>query len=75
MKRKTKTQVRKADSTTPNLQPASPHKPLPVETLRWHCDPKSLGVKTSNDIKPSREIIGQDRALRALRVGLEMSHF
>ncbi|HEY5614606.1 MAG TPA: AAA family ATPase [Bacteroidota bacterium] len=51
------------------------HKPLPVEKLRWHCDPASLGVKTSDDIKPSREIIGQERALRALRVGLEMNHF
>ncbi|HEX9829990.1 MAG TPA: AAA family ATPase [Bacteroidota bacterium] len=51
------------------------HKPLPVEKLRWYCDPASLGVKTSDDIKPSREIIGQERALRALRVGLEMNHF
>jgi ATP-dependent Lon protease len=32
-------------------------------------------VRTSDDIKPSREIIGQERALRALRVGLEMNHF
>ena len=57
------------------LKPASTVKPLPVEKLRWQCDPKSLGVKSSAEIRPSREIIGQERALRALRVGLAMKHF
>ena len=56
------------------LKPASTVKPLPVEKLRWQCDPKSLGVKSSAEIRPSREIIGQERALRALRVGLAMKH-
>jgi ATP-dependent Lon protease len=28
-----------------------------------------------DDVKPLREIIGQDRALRALRVGMEMKHY
>jgi lon-related putative ATP-dependent protease len=54
---------------------ASTYKPLQVEKLRWQCDPKSLGVKSTNDIQPTREIIGQERALRALHVGLEMNHF
>src|SRR5512136_2151869 len=57
------------------LRPALPYKPLPIEKLRWRCDPKSLKVRTSAEIKPSREIIGQERALRALRVGLAMNHF
>lgn len=57
------------------LKLASFHKPLPVEKLRWCCDPKTLKVKTSAKIKTSREIIGQERALRALRVGLAMNHF
>lgn len=57
------------------LKPASNHSPLPVQKLRWYCDPRTLGVKTSDEIHPSREIIGQERALRALRVGLEMHHF
>ena len=56
-------------------KPAPLHKPLPVDKLRWYCDPKSLKVKTSDEIKPTREIIGQERALRALRVGLAMKHF
>ena len=50
------------------------HKPLDVRKLRWQCDPKSLGITSTNDIPPTREIIGQERALRALRVGLEMGH-
>ncbi|MGD1043758.1 MAG: AAA family ATPase [Bacteroidota bacterium] len=54
---------------------APAHKPLQVHKLRWQCDPKSLGIKSTNDILPTREIIGQERALRALRVGLEMEHY
>ena len=51
------------------------HKPLQVHKLRWQCDPKSLGIESTNDIHPTRDIIGQERALRALRVGLEMEHY
>ncbi|MCX6133282.1 MAG: ATP-binding protein [Ignavibacteriales bacterium] len=54
---------------------ASLFKPLPLGKLRWRCNPKSLGVRTSAEIKPTREIIGQERALRSLRVGLAMNHF
>ncbi|TSA22238.1 ATP-binding protein [bacterium] len=62
-------------STRVELKAASPFKPLPLEKLRWRCDPKSLKVRTSAEIKPTREIIGQERALRSLRVGLAMNHF
>lgn len=58
-----------------HLKQAPSHKPLSVKKLRWRCDPKSLKVRTSAEIKPSREIIGQERALRSLRVGLAMKHF
>jgi len=51
------------------------HKPLHIQKLRWQCDPKSLGIKSTDDVRPTREIIGQERALRALHVGLEMNHF
>jgi lon-related putative ATP-dependent protease len=57
------------------IKPAPLHKPLRVEKLRWQCDPKSLKIKSTADVHPTREIIGQERALRALRVGLEMNHF
>ncbi|MBI3788413.1 MAG: AAA family ATPase [Ignavibacteriales bacterium] len=66
---------KRISSSSPALKSASARKPLPLEKLRWRCDPKSLGVKSSEEIKPSREIIGQERALRALRVGLAMNHF
>ncbi len=66
---------RPARSTHTLLKPAPKHAPVPPEKLRWQCDPKSLKVKTTDDVTPSREIIGQDRALHALRVGLEMNHF
>ncbi|HTK81042.1 MAG TPA: ATP-binding protein [Bacteroidota bacterium] len=47
---------------------------VPADQLRWHCNPKYIPVKTTNEVKPSKEIIGQERALRALRLGLEMKH-
>jgi lon-related putative ATP-dependent protease len=50
-------------------------KELPVRHLRWRCDPNSLGFETTDQVTPAREIIGQFRALRALRLGLEMKHF
>lgn len=48
---------------------------VPANQLRWYCNTKSLGIRTTNDIKPVHEIIGQDRALRALRLGLEIKHY
>lgn len=50
-----------------------PHE-VPVNRLRWRCDPKSLGIKTTNDAKPSKDIIGQERALHALQLGIEIKH-
>jgi lon-related putative ATP-dependent protease len=49
-------------------------KEVPASQLRWHCKPDTLGIKSTDDIKPTKEIIGQERALRALRLGLEMEH-
>ncbi len=34
-----------------------------------------LGISDIRDVQPLKEIIGQDRALRALQVGLEMKHY
>ncbi len=47
---------------------------LSVEQLRWRCDSSFLGIETTNDVKPIGEIIGQPRALKALRLGLGMRH-
>src|SRR2546421_7242209 len=53
---------------------AKKFKEIPAKQLRWHCDPDRIRVKTTDDAKASKEIIGQERALRALRLGLEMKH-
>jgi lon-related putative ATP-dependent protease len=45
---------------------------LKPKDLRWRCDPDSLGFETTDDIKCKPHIIGQDRALDAIRLGLEM---
>jgi len=45
---------------------------LKAKNLRWRCDPDALGFETTDDIKCKPHIIGQDRALDAIRLGLEM---
>lgn len=47
---------------------------VPVRRLRWRCDFKSLKVQSTDEVKPMKDVIGQERALRALRLGLEMRH-
>ncbi len=43
---------------------------LPVEKLRRTCDPQMLGCDTSEEMRPLETIIGQERAVKALRFGL-----
>lgn len=62
-------------SRKPSIRRAPSPAPLAVDRLRWQCDPKALKISSTDDVQPTREIIGQERALRALRVGLEMQHF
>ncbi len=45
-------------------------KELSVEKLKWRCSTKDLPFETTDEIKPIEEIIGQDRALQAIRLGL-----
>jgi hypothetical protein len=48
--------------------------PEPIELtpaqLRWRCDPASFPFETTEEIECRKEIIGQDRAMEALRLGL-----
>ena len=53
-------------SKDPNSYKLSP------EQLRWTCDPKSLGVETTAGLPPCKEIIGQQRAIQAIRLGLNI---
>ena len=45
---------------------------LDVKKLRWKCDPEKLGFETTADFACCHEIFGQDRALNAIRLGLEI---
>src|SRR3984957_14374106 len=49
------------------------HPSLPPEKLRWRCDPASVPYETTADIEPISGDIGQERALRALRMGVELT--
>jgi lon-related putative ATP-dependent protease len=43
---------------------------LTVEKLRRECDPNLMRCETTEDLVPLEEIIGQERAVRALKFGL-----
>ena len=45
---------------------------LPVERIRRISDPQLMSCKTTAELKSLEEIIGQERAVRALRFGLEI---
>jgi ATP-dependent Lon protease len=45
---------------------------VPVEKLRWRCSPESLPFKTTQEVQPCTDVIGQNRALKAIRLGLEV---
>jgi len=45
---------------------------LTPDQLRWTCCPELVPVETSADALPCQEIIGQERALRAIQTGLDI---
>ncbi|MFY9731409.1 MAG: ATP-binding protein [Candidatus Acidiferrales bacterium] len=45
---------------------------LPPEKLRWHCEPARIPFETTAEVEPTVNDMGQDRALRALRMGVEL---
>lgn len=45
---------------------------LPAEKYRKVCDPGKIEVHSTDEMRKLDEIIGQDRALRALKFGLEI---
>lgn len=42
---------------------------LPANGLRWTCDPKIIGAKTTEELKPLDMMVGQPRAYQALSLG------
>ena len=47
---------------------------VPLEKLRWQCDPSLFEFECTKDLAPLREFIGQERAVRAVEFGLNMAN-
>ena len=45
-------------------------KPLGVEALYTACDPNQFDFDTTEDLKPLTQIIGQPRAVEAVKFGV-----
>ncbi|MGM0559282.1 MAG: Lon protease family protein, partial [Myxococcota bacterium] len=43
---------------------------LPVDALRWQCDPEQFDFETTQDLEDLHEIIGQERAVEAIEFGI-----
>ena len=48
------------------------HKELKPEELRWKCDPNIFAFESTEDIDPIEGILGQERALKAIRMGVDL---
>ena len=46
---------------------------LPVEKLRWRCEPSRLPFETTAQAELREGLVGQDRALRALKMGVGLT--
>ncbi|MGD8700616.1 MAG: ATP-binding protein, partial [Gemmatimonadales bacterium] len=55
------------------MTPKAPDSLAP-EQLRRACDPSKLEFKTTADLEPLHEAIGQDLAMHAVRFGLDVDH-
>ena len=49
------------------------HVGVPVDSLRWRLDPETLTFKTTADLEPLKEIVGQERGVEAFRFGMGMN--
>jgi len=43
---------------------------LSAAQVRWSCDLTRLGIRTTDDLTACKVLIGQDRALSSLKLGL-----
>ena len=51
-----------------------PPKPLPTSALYTACNPDGVSFETTADIDPVEDVIGQDRAVEAVRFAIGMKH-
>jgi lon-related putative ATP-dependent protease len=59
--------MKMAENSTPR------HPTLPPEKLRWYCDPARIPFESTAQVEPVANDISQARALRALRMGVELN--
>jgi predicted ATP-dependent protease len=52
---------------------AAKHAELPLEKLRWRCELSRIPFETTAQAELREGFIGQERALRALKMGVELS--
>ncbi len=45
---------------------------VPPEKLRWECPEEDLPFETTEELEPLEEIVGQPRAIEALRLGVSL---
>ena len=55
------------------MQDTSSFPEVPLGKLRWRCDPESFPFNTTADLTPLDGIIGQERAQKALALGVEIA--
>lgn len=51
---------------------APKHRTLKPNELKWTCGTKSFDFSTVDDLKPIEGIVGQERAMKALKLGVEL---
>lgn len=54
-------------------QPDGAPAELEPARLRWRCDPDALGLETTADVKPLDQLVGQNRAVDAITLALEIA--
>ncbi len=47
---------------------------VPVKQLRWNCNLAKADFTSTDDLTPYNKILGQERALKALELGLDMEY-
>ena len=70
--RKSPEAVQEIDLTKYPLPSVKPPTSLKADQCRWRIDHKTLGFKTTNDVKPLTTLVGQPRAIKALQLGAQI---
>lgn len=55
------------------MQDKSVFSEVPLDKLRWRCNPEDLPFHTTADMTPFEGILGQERAQKALELGVEIA--